>query len=101
MMNRPARWWGDDPAFRGEPETNGCAECWIRTLKDQCLWTTLHDTVDQLRHAVAGFVDRYNHSWLIQRHGHRTPRRPTRQHNQLQQHDRIDHESVQGTGCCS
>jgi hypothetical protein len=27
-------------------------------------------------------------------------RRPTRQHNQ-QQHDRTDHESVQGTGCCS
>jgi hypothetical protein len=28
-------------------------------------------------------------------------RRPTRRHNQPQQHDRIDHESVQGTGCCS
>jgi putative transposase len=32
-------WLGitDDPAFSGEPETNGCAERWIRTLKDQCL----------------------------------------------------------------
>ena len=28
-------------------------------------------------------------------------RRPTRQHNQLKQHDRTDHESVQETGCCS
>jgi putative transposase len=29
-------WLGisDDPAFLGEPETNGCAERWIRTLKD-------------------------------------------------------------------
>jgi len=34
----------------------------------------LHDTVDELRQAVAGFVDRYNSSWLIQRHGHRTPK---------------------------
>jgi putative transposase len=69
-------WLGlsDDPAFLGEPETNGCAERWIRTLKDQCLWTTLHDTVDELRQAVAGFVKRYNSSWLIQRHGHQTPK---------------------------
>src|SRR5919204_5295608 len=31
-------WLGitDSPAFLGEPETNGCAERWIRTLKDQC-----------------------------------------------------------------
>jgi putative transposase len=69
-------WLGiaDDVAFLGEPETNGCAERWIRTLKEQCLWVELHDTIDQLRHAVAGFVDRYNTSWLIQRHGHQTPR---------------------------
>jgi transposase InsO family protein len=69
-------WLGitDSPAFLGEPETNGCAERWIRTLKDQCLWTTLHDTVAELRQAVAGFVDRYNRAWLIQRHGHQTPK---------------------------
>jgi len=69
-------WLGitDSPAFLGEPETNGCAERWIRTLKDQCLWAQLHDTIDELRQAIAGFIDRYNSSWLIQRHGHRTPR---------------------------
>jgi hypothetical protein len=62
------------PRVPGEPETNGCPERWIRTLKDQCLWTTLHDTTDELRQVVAGFVDRYNSSWLIQRHGHLTPK---------------------------
>jgi putative transposase len=69
-------WLGiaDDAAFLGEPETNGCAERWIRTLKEQCLWAELHDTIDQLRQAVSGFVDRYNTSWLIQRHGHLTPK---------------------------
>jgi len=69
-------WLGiaDDAAFLGEPETNGCAERWIRTLKEQCLWVQLHDTIDQLRQAVSGFVDRYNSSWLIQRHGHQTPK---------------------------
>ena len=64
----------DDAAFLGEPETNGCAERWIRTLKEQCLWAQLHDTIDELRQAVAGFVERYNNAWLIQRHGHRTPK---------------------------
>jgi putative transposase len=69
-------WLGiaDSPAFLGEPEANGCAERWIRTLKDQCLWVQLHDTIGELRQAVADFVDRYNSSWLIQRHGHRTPK---------------------------
>ena len=69
-------WLGisDDAAFLGEPETNGCAERWIRTLKEQCLWAELHDTIEELRQAVSGLVDRYNTSWLIQRHGHQTPK---------------------------
>jgi hypothetical protein len=34
----------------------------------------LHDTVDELRQAVAGFVQSYNSQWLIGRLGHRTPK---------------------------
>jgi len=30
--------------------------------------------VEELRQAVADFVDSYNRSWLIQRHGHQTPK---------------------------
>lgn len=69
-------WLGihDDAAFIGEPETNGCAERWIRTLKEQCLWARTYQNLDDLRIAVATFVKTYNHQWLIQRHGHRTPR---------------------------
>jgi transposase InsO family protein len=69
-------WLGitDSPAFLGEPETNGCAERWIRTLKDQCLWVQLHEGVDELRQAVTRFIETYNTSWFIQRYGHRTPK---------------------------
>jgi hypothetical protein len=81
--------------------TNGCAERWIRTLKEQCLWPELHDSVEELRQAVSGFVDRYNTSWLIQRHGHRTPRRHIRQLKQQQPHDQLDTTSVQEAGRCS
>jgi hypothetical protein len=91
----------DDAAFLGEPETNGCAERWIRTLKEQCLWAELHDTVDQLRQAVSGFVHRYNDSWLIQRHGHLTPKEAYRKAQGQQRHDQLDTTSVQETGRCS
>jgi putative transposase len=64
----------DDAAFLGEPETNGCAERWIRTLKEQCLWVELHDTIEELRPVVAGFVATYNNQWLIGRLGQRTPK---------------------------
>lgn len=61
------------PSFVGGPECNGIMERWIRTLKEECLF--LHDfaTLDETRHAIREFVDRYNHEWLLERHGYRTP----------------------------
>ena len=44
-------WLGieDDAAFVGEPQGNGVAERFIRTLKEQCLWARLFEDVDKLR----------------------------------------------------
>lgn len=61
-------------AFVGQPECNGVIERWHRTLKEQLLWTRTWETADQVRAAVNEFVERYNHHWLIERHGHRPPR---------------------------
>src|SRR5215210_476557 len=61
------------PAFVREPEGNGCAERFIRTLKEQLLWVERFETVEALRKALLAFKDRYNTEWLIERHGHRTP----------------------------
>ena len=61
------------PAFVREPEGNGCAERFIRTLKEQVLWIERFDSVEALRQALLAFKDRYNTEWLIERHGHRTP----------------------------
>ena len=62
-------WLGieDDAAFVGEPQGNGVAERFIRTLKEQCLWARLCDDVDDLRQAVATFIETYNNEWLIRR----------------------------------
>ena len=61
------------PAYHYEPETNGCVEKFIQTLKEQLLWIERFDTHEQLRQAVRDFARRYNEHWLLERHGYRTP----------------------------
>ena len=61
------------PAFVRAPEGNGCAERFIRTLKENLLWVQTFDTVEELRQALLAFRDTYNTTWLIQRHGFQTP----------------------------
>jgi len=61
------------PAFVATPEGNGCAERFIRTLKEQLLWIETFATVEELRLALMAFKQRYNEQWLVERHGHRTP----------------------------
>jgi transposase InsO family protein len=61
------------PAFVREPEGNGCAERFIRTLKENLLWLTPFDTIEDLRLALCEFQRRYNETWLIGRHGYKTP----------------------------
>ena len=43
-----------------EPEGNGVAERFIRTLKEQLLWVQTFDTVEELRLALLEFKERYN-----------------------------------------
>lgn len=61
------------PAFVRAPEGNGCAERFIRTLKENLLWVRTFDTVEELRLALLAFRDTYNTTWLIERHGFQTP----------------------------
>src|SRR3712207_3275481 len=42
------------PAFVRAPEGNGCAERFIRTLKENPLWVRTFDTVEELRVALLG-----------------------------------------------
>ena len=61
------------PAFVRAPEGNGCAERFIRTLKENLLWVRTFNTVEELRAALLDFRETYNATWLIQRHGFRPP----------------------------
>jgi putative transposase len=61
------------PAYHFEPETNGCVEKFIQTLKEQVLWTERFATHEQLRARVRAFTRTYNREWLLERHGFMTP----------------------------
>jgi transposase InsO family protein len=61
------------PAFVREPEGNGCAERFVRVLKENLLWVRRFDTVEELRLALLAFQRTYNQSWIIERHSYQTP----------------------------
>ena len=74
-FQREIAWLGaaSSPAFVRAPEGNGCAERFIRTLKENLLWVRTFHTVEELRLALIEFRQTYNEHWLIERHGHRSP----------------------------
>lgn len=74
------------PAFVRTPEGNGCAERFIRTLKENLLWVRHFETIEELRQALLTFKDTYNNTWLIKRHGYLTP--TSYRISQLQSHAR-------------
>jgi len=67
------------PAFVRAPEGNGCAERFIRTLKENLLWVQTFKTVEELRQALLAFRETYNTTWLIERHGFLSPAEYRRQ----------------------
>jgi putative transposase len=61
------------PSFVREPEGNGVAERFIRTLKENLLWVRTFQTIEELRLALIEFTARYNQTWLVARHAYQTP----------------------------
>ena len=45
----------------------------MRTLKESLLWLRYFDTIEELRQAVLAFREHYNQTWIVERHGYRTP----------------------------
>ena len=69
------RYWGIRPSygFIEEPETNGVAERWNRTLKEQAIHGRLFQNLEAVRAAVAAFVEQYNTSWRLEKLAYHTP----------------------------
>ena len=69
------RYWGIRPSFGfvEEPETNGVAERWNRTLKEQAIHGIIFQNLEEVRAAVAEFVEQSNKTWCLEKIGYQTP----------------------------
>jgi putative transposase len=69
------RFWGVAPsfAFVAEPQTNGAAERFNRTLKEQVIHGRVFRNVEEVRAAVTAFKDLYNQHWRLEKLGFMSP----------------------------
>jgi transposase InsO family protein len=67
--------WGITPsfAFIEQPQTNGVAERFIRTLKEQVIFGWLFKNLQEMREAVRRFVDTYNREWPVEKNSFLSP----------------------------
>ena len=61
------------PSFVREPEGNGVAERFIRTLKENLLWVRSFETIEELRLALLAFKRTYNEQWMLEKYDYRSP----------------------------
>jgi transposase InsO family protein len=69
------KFWGITPSFSfvAEPQTNGVAERFIRTLKEQAIHGRIFKNVEEVRAAAIAFKDRYNRDWRLEKLGFMSP----------------------------
>jgi len=63
------RFWGINPsfAFVEQPQTNGVAERFNRTLKEQAIYGRVFRNVEEVRQAVDTFINLYNAVWQVEK----------------------------------
>jgi putative transposase len=68
-------YWGISPsfAFIEPPQTNGMAERFIRTIKEQVIYGRVFQNLQEVREAVRRFVDTYNRERLVEKNGFKSP----------------------------
>ena len=73
---KQVKFWGIKPsfAFVEQPQTNGVAERFNRTLKEQAIYGSIFRNIEEVRRAVGKFVQDYNAEWRVEKNGFRSPR---------------------------
>ena len=98
------KFWGIQPsyAFVAEPQANGVAERFNRTLKEQIIHGRIYRNIAELRDAVRDFVELYNAQWSVEE---RLPEPRSSSsgvaRRDLNQARRVRQTCVQGTGCAT
>lgn len=67
--------WGVTPsfAFVSQPQTNGVAERFFKTLKQEAIYGRIFNNADEVCQAVADFVDDYNNHWRLEKLDYLSP----------------------------
>ena len=55
---------------------NGVAERFIRTLEEEFFSLHGFESLEEARYELGQLIKCYNHGWLLERHGNRTPVQP-------------------------
>jgi len=78
-------YWGIESSFGlvRQPETNGVAERFNRTLKEQVIEGRIFKNVDEVREAVGQFVEVYNEQWLVAKRDYQSPLEARRNYEKL------------------
>lgn len=78
-------YWGIEDSFGlvRQPETNGVAERFHRTLKEQVIDGRIFKNVDEVREVVRQFVALYNEHWLVEKRGYQSPLEARRNFSKL------------------
>jgi putative transposase len=81
-FQKQIRYWGITPSFGfvEEPETNGVAERFNRTLKEQAIHGRIFRTLEDVRAAVGHFVEEYNAHWRPEKLEYKTPLEARQEH---------------------
>jgi transposase InsO family protein len=69
------RFWGITPsfAFVAEPQSNGVAERFNRTLKEQAIYGRIFRNLEAVREAIDAFLKGYNAHWRLEKLGLKPP----------------------------
>ena len=66
-------WPSPENVLWREPEGNGVAERFIRTLKEDLLWVRSFETIEALRLALLEFKRTYNEQWMLEKYHYQSP----------------------------
>ena len=69
------KYWGISSsfAFIEQPQTNGVAERFNRTLKEQVIYGRVFQNLEEVRTAVRRFVNTYNREWPVEKNAFLSP----------------------------